>query len=60
MDNINYFTDLLKSIPDYINIFLLIFLIKNNVNFLYERGFLEGDINFLYEDFKNILLGLIE
>ena len=32
------------------------FLIKNDVNFLYECGFLKGDINFLYKEFKNILL----
>ena len=31
---------------------------KNNINFLYECGFLKGDINFLYKDFKNILLEL--
>ena len=36
------------------------FLIKNDVNFLYECGFLKGDINFLYKEFKNILLELIE
>ena len=32
------------------------FLIKNDVKFLYEFGFLKGDINFLYKEFKNILL----
>ena len=36
------------------------FLIKNHVNFLYECGILKGDINFLYKDFKNILLELNE
>ena len=36
------------------------FLIKNDVNFLYECGFLRSDINFLYKEFKNILLELIE
>ena len=36
------------------------FLIKNDVNFLYEGGFLKGDINFLYEELKNILLELNE
>ena len=34
------------------------FLIKNDVNFLYESGFLKGDTNFLYKEFKNILLEL--
>ena len=32
------------------------FLIKNDVNFLYECGFLKGDINFLYKEFKTVLL----
>ena len=36
------------------------FLIKNDVNFLYECGYLKGDINFLYKEFKNILLELNE
>ena len=36
------------------------FLIKNDVNFLYECGFLKGDINFLSKELKNILLELNE
>ena len=36
------------------------FLNKNDVNFFYECGFLEGDINFLFKEFKNILLESIE
>ena len=59
MDNVNYFKDLFESIPDY-KIELLMVLIKNDVNFLYECGFLKGDINFLYKEFKNILLELNE
>ena len=47
MSNINYFKHLFESIPDYIKIVLLMFLIKNDVLFLYECGFLEGDISFL-------------
>ena len=35
-------------------------LIKNDVNFLYECGFLKGDINLLYKEIKSILLELIE
>ena len=31
---------------------------QNDGNFLYECGFLKGDINFLYKEFKNILLEL--
>ena len=60
MNNINYFKDLFESIPDYKKIVLLLFLIKNDVNFLYECGFLKGDINFLNKEFKNILLELNE
>ena len=60
MNKINYFKDLFESIPDYKNIVLLVFLIKNDVNMLYECGFLKGDINFLYKEFKNILLELNE
>ena len=60
MDNINYFKDLFESIPDYKKIVLLMFLIKNDVNFLYECGFLKGDISILYREFKNILLELNE
>ena len=36
------------------------FLIKNDVKFLYQCGFLKGDINFLYKEFNNILLELNE
>ena len=54
------FTDLFESIPDYNKIVLLMFLFKNDVNFLYECGCLKGDINFLYEEFKKTLLELNE
>ena len=60
MNNVNYFKDIFESIPDYKKIVLLMFLIKNDVNFLYECGFLKGDINFLYKEFKNILLEMNE
>ena len=60
MNNINYFKDLFESIPDYKKIVLLMFLIKNDVNFLYECGVLKGDINFLYKEVKNILLEMNE
>ena len=36
------------------------FLINNDVNLLYECGFLKGDINFLYKEFRNILLEMNE
>ena len=60
MDNVNYFKDLFESIPDYKKIVLSMFLIKNDVKFLSECGFLKRDINFLYKEFKNILLELNE
>ena len=60
MNNVNYFKDLFESIPDYKKIVLLLFLIKNNVDMLYECGFVRGDINFLSKEFKNILLELNE
>ena len=60
MDNVNYFKDLFESIAEYKNIVLLIILIKTDVNFSYECGFLKGDINFLYKEFKNTLLELNE
>ena len=60
MNNVKYFTDLFESIPDYKKIVLLRFLYKNDVNLLYECGFLEGDTIFLYTEFKNILLELNE
>ena len=60
MNNVIYFKDLIESIPDYKKIVLLKFLIKNDVNFLYECGFLKGDINYLYKEFKKILLELKE
>ena len=60
MENVNYFTDLFESIADYKKIILLMFVMKNDVSFLYECGFLKGDINFLYKEFQNSLLELNE
>ena len=60
MDGVSFFTDLFESIAEYKKVVLLIFLIKNDVNLLHECGFLKGDNNFLYKEFKNILLELNE
>ena len=60
MDYVNYFKDFFDGLPDYKKIVLLMFLNKNDGNFLYEREFLKGDIKFLYEEFKPILLELNE
>ena len=60
MNNVNYFKDLFESVPDYKKIVLLMFSIKNDGILLYECGFLKGGFNFLYKEFKNILLELNE
>ena len=56
MNNINYFKDIIESIPDYRKIVLLIFLIQNDKNLLKEIGFSKNDINRLSIEFKNILI----
>ena len=56
MDHVKYFEDLLESIPDYRKSVLLMFLIKNDADFVRECGFLKNDNNRLCLDFKNILL----
>ena len=56
MNNINYFKDIIESIPDYRKIVLIIFLIQNDKNLLEEIGFSKNDINSLNLEFKNILL----
>ena len=60
MNNVKHFEDLFESIPDYRKIVLLRFLIKNDVNLLYECGILIGDIYYLYKKFRDILLELNE
>ena len=47
-----YLEDLFESIPVYKKIVLLMFLIKNDVNLLYESGFLKRDIHYLYQKLK--------
>ena len=49
MDNINYFKDMFESIPEFRKIVLLMILLKNDVNLLYESGFLKGDNQYLYK-----------
>ena len=45
-----------ESINDYRKIVLLVFLIKNDKNFLKEVGFSKKDINLLSLEFKHVLL----
>ena len=60
MNNVNYFKDLFESIPDYKKIVLIMFLIKNDDNLLYECGFLKGDINFFIRNLKIYYLNLMK
>ena len=60
MNKVNYFTDLFESIADYKKIVFFMFLIKNDVNFLYESGSLKGYINIPYKEFQNIFFELNE
>ena len=53
MNSKNNFEDLFESIADFRKIVLLMFLIKDDVNLLYECGFLKGDIHYLYKKLKN-------
>ena len=52
----NHFRDLLESIPDYRKIVLLLFSIKNDVDFLNESRFLKNDYIRLNLEFKKILM----
>ena len=52
----NYFKEVFESITDYKRIFLLLFLIQNDKNFLKEIGFSKNDINLLNLEFEKILL----
>ena len=47
MSNENYYRDLFESIPEYKKIVLLIFLIQNDKDILYEVGFSENDLDLL-------------
>ena len=53
MDNKLYFKELSETIPDYAKIVLIIFLIKDDENFLKEVGFCEYDISRSNLEFKN-------
>ena len=56
MDNLNYFTHLFQSKSDYKKIVLLMFLIKNDVNFLHEYGYLKGALTFYKKKLKTFYL----
>ena len=56
MDHIKYFKDLFESVPDLWKIVLIMFLNKNDVDLLDQKGFLEKGIGNLNKEFKNLLL----
>ena len=51
MYRINYFKDLVESMPDYKKSVLLMFVIKEENGFLNECGFLKNVLKRLYEQF---------
>ena len=60
MNNVNYFSDIFESIPVYKSIVLILFVMKNDVNFFYQCGFLNSGLNFLYTEYKHILLEVMK
>ena len=60
MNDVNYFLELFKSIPNYKKIVFLMFLIQNDKNLLKEIGFSKNDTNSSNLEFKNILIDEFE
>ena len=56
MEDINYFKDMLESIPNYRKIILLCFIIKRDNVMLREFGLLDNFIKKLYDDCKQIMI----
>ena len=56
MNNSNYFTDIVESMPDYRKVVLLLSVIKNDKYLLLDIGFSERDINRLNLEFRYILI----
>ena len=54
MEDINYFKDMLESIPNYRKIILLCFIIKKDDIMLKEFGLSDKFIKNLYDDCKQI------
>ena len=55
MDQVKYFKGLFKSIPNYKKIILLMFSIKDDVDFLKECQFLKNDFNCLFMGLQKVL-----
>ena len=56
MNHINFFKDSEESIPECRKIAIVMFLFKNDFDFLKECGFLKNDISSLNKEFKIILM----
>ena len=56
MEDINYFKDMLNSIPYYRKIIFLCFIIKQDDTMLKEFGLSDDFIEKLYNDFKQIMI----
>ena len=56
MEDINYFKDMLESIPNYRKIILLCFIIKRDDVMLKEFGLSDNFIKKLYNDCKQIMI----
>ena len=56
MEDINYFKDMLESIPNYRKIILLCFIIKRDDVILREFGLSDDFIEKLYNDCKQIMI----
>ena len=51
-ESYKFFKDSVESIPECRKIVIVLFLFKNDVDFLEEYGFLKNDINSLNKKFK--------
>ena len=56
MEDINYFKDMLESIPNYRKVILLCFIIKRDDVILREFGLSDDFIEKLYNDCKQIMI----
>ena len=56
MSHVKNLKDLFESFLDYRKIVLIMFLIKNDDDFLTECGYLKNDSISLYEEFKKSLM----
>ena len=60
MEDINYFKDMLNSLPNYRKIIFLCFIIKQDDTMLKEFGLSDDFIEKLYNDCKQIMMSDME